>query len=105
MISFATFATRLRIGCLYRLFVEITALELVSDRLWVEKALAGDQQAFGELVNLHQHAVYNLAYRCWANAEKPKTRPRKRSCALMRTSAVTTRIARFARGCYPSPQI
>jgi RNA polymerase sigma-70 factor (ECF subfamily) len=38
-------------------------LEQVSDRLWVEQALAGDQQAFGELVNLHQHAVYNLAYR------------------------------------------
>jgi RNA polymerase sigma-70 factor, ECF subfamily len=36
---------------------------LESDRLWVERALAGDQQAFGELVQLHQHAVYNLAYR------------------------------------------
>lgn len=34
-----------------------------SDRLWVEEALTGDQQAFGELVRLHQHAVYNLAYR------------------------------------------
>ena len=34
-----------------------------SDRLWVEQALAGDQAAFGELVRLHQNAVYNLAYR------------------------------------------
>jgi len=61
--NLATFATRLRIGRLYRLFVENTVLELVSDRLWVEQALAGDQQAFGELVKFHQHAVYNLAYR------------------------------------------
>ncbi len=34
-----------------------------SDRMWVEQALAGDQAAFGELVRLHQNAVYNLAYR------------------------------------------
>src|SRR5215475_7426886 len=38
-------------------------LEQVSDRVWVEQALGGDQAAFGELVKLHQHAVYNLAYR------------------------------------------
>ncbi|MEP7285912.1 MAG: sigma-70 family RNA polymerase sigma factor [Chloroflexota bacterium] len=43
--------------------MERTTLVLESDRLWVEQALAGDQQAFGELVQLHQHAVYNLAYR------------------------------------------
>ncbi|HLY25287.1 MAG TPA: sigma-70 family RNA polymerase sigma factor [Aggregatilineales bacterium] len=34
-----------------------------SDRLWVDKALHGDQAAFGELVRAHQNAVYNLAYR------------------------------------------
>jgi RNA polymerase sigma-70 factor, ECF subfamily len=38
-------------------------LSVDSDRLWVEQARAGDQQAFGELVRAHQHAVYNLAYR------------------------------------------
>ncbi len=32
-------------------------------RLLVEQARKGDQQAFGELIRLHQHAVYNLAYR------------------------------------------
>jgi RNA polymerase sigma-70 factor, ECF subfamily len=38
-------------------------LSVDSERLWVEQALAGDQQAFGDLVRLHQTAVYNLAYR------------------------------------------
>lgn len=33
------------------------------DRLLVEQARRGDQQAFGELVRMHQNAVYNLAYR------------------------------------------
>ena len=33
------------------------------DRLLVEQSRAGDQLAYGELVRLHQNAVYNLAYR------------------------------------------
>jgi RNA polymerase sigma-70 factor (ECF subfamily) len=33
------------------------------DRLLVQAALAGDQSAFGELVNRYQAAVYNMAYR------------------------------------------
>lgn len=33
------------------------------DRLLVQRALAHDQQAFGELVKTHQSAVYNLCYR------------------------------------------
>lgn len=38
-----------------------------SERAWLQQARAGDQQAFGELVRLHQHAVYNLAYRMLGN--------------------------------------
>ncbi len=30
---------------------------------WVDDALQGDQDAFAELVNTYQHAVYNLCYR------------------------------------------
>jgi RNA polymerase sigma-70 factor, ECF subfamily len=30
---------------------------------WVEQALEGDQDAFAELVNTYQNAVYNLCYR------------------------------------------
>lgn len=31
--------------------------------MWIAQALEGDQAAFGELVNAHQSAVYNLCYR------------------------------------------
>jgi RNA polymerase sigma-70 factor (ECF subfamily) len=30
---------------------------------WVERAIEGDQDAFAELVNTYQNAVYNLSYR------------------------------------------
>ena len=38
------------------------------DSLLVEECLNGDKQAFAELVNRYQHAVYNLAYRMTGNA-------------------------------------
>lgn len=37
------------------------------ERAYLTQARAGDQAAFGELVRLHQSAVYNLAYRMLAN--------------------------------------
>jgi RNA polymerase sigma-70 factor (ECF subfamily) len=43
--------------------VEHTKLSQDYERLWIKQAQSGDQVAFGELVNLHQNAVYNLAYR------------------------------------------
>lgn len=33
------------------------------EQLWIQQALDGDQAAFGQLVNAHQSAVYNLCYR------------------------------------------
>lgn len=37
------------------------------ERAFLTEARAGDQAAFGELVRMHQSAVYNLAYRMLAN--------------------------------------
>lgn len=37
------------------------------ERAYLTEARTGDQAAFGELVKLHQSAVYNLAYRMLAN--------------------------------------
>jgi RNA polymerase sigma-70 factor (ECF subfamily) len=34
-----------------------------NEQLWIDQALRGDQGAFGELVQAHQNAVYNLCYR------------------------------------------
>ncbi|MFQ5812763.1 MAG: sigma-70 family RNA polymerase sigma factor [Anaerolineae bacterium] len=38
------------------------------ERAWIQRALAGDQEAFACLVEAHQTAVYNLAYRMLGNA-------------------------------------
>ncbi|MFQ3536959.1 MAG: sigma-70 family RNA polymerase sigma factor [Aggregatilineales bacterium] len=37
------------------------------EHVWLLSAQSGDQSAFGELVKLHQNAVYNLAYRILGN--------------------------------------
>jgi RNA polymerase sigma-70 factor (ECF subfamily) len=42
------------------------------DSLWVQRTLAGDTQAFGELVRRYERDVFNLAYRMlndWGEAE------------------------------------
>jgi len=42
------------------------------DSLWVQRTLAGDTQAFGELVHRYERDVFNLAYRMlndWGEAE------------------------------------
>ncbi len=39
----------------------------VSDPLLVQRTLAGDQQAFGELVQRYERSVFNLAYRMLNN--------------------------------------
>jgi RNA polymerase sigma-70 factor (ECF subfamily) len=40
------------------------------ENLLVERCLNGDQGAFGELIELHQDKVYNVAYRILHNAEE-----------------------------------
>jgi RNA polymerase sigma-70 factor, ECF subfamily len=39
-----------------------------SELVWIERARAGDQRAFGRLVENYQRAVYNLCYRMLGNA-------------------------------------
>lgn len=34
-----------------------------NDHIWIQRALAGDLNAFGELVQMYERPVYNLAYR------------------------------------------
>lgn len=34
-----------------------------NDHIWIQRALAGDLNAFGELVHMYERMVYNLAYR------------------------------------------
>lgn len=46
---------------------ERVALSAEQESAWLIRARQGDQAAFGELVTLHQHAVYNLAYRILGN--------------------------------------
>jgi RNA polymerase sigma-70 factor (ECF subfamily) len=43
--------------------VENATLSVENERLLIQQARAGDQQAYGDLIRLHQNAVYNLAYR------------------------------------------
>jgi len=38
------------------------------EKVWIQQALAGDQEAFACLVKAYQTAVYNLAYRMLGNA-------------------------------------
>ena len=38
------------------------------ERVWIERALAGDQSAFAALVERYQTAVYNLCYRMLGGA-------------------------------------
>ncbi len=42
-------------------------MSVEQESAWLLSAQAGDQTAFGELVKLHQNAVYNLAYRILGN--------------------------------------
>lgn len=49
-------------GCVARV-EEMPIVSAEREQEWLIKARSGDQAAFGELVRLHQTAVYNLAYR------------------------------------------
>jgi RNA polymerase sigma-70 factor (ECF subfamily) len=47
----------------------VSAMKSVeSELVWIERAKAGDQHAFGRLVESYQRAVYNLCYRMLGNA-------------------------------------
>jgi RNA polymerase sigma-70 factor (ECF subfamily) len=40
------------------------------ERAWIQRALQGDQAAFGQLVGAYERPVYNLAYRMLGSAEE-----------------------------------
>ncbi len=46
---------------------------------WIQEAMAGDKEAFARLVDLHQRAVYNLAYRMLGNARDAEDVAQERS--------------------------
>jgi RNA polymerase sigma-70 factor (ECF subfamily) len=48
------------------------AAEATPERRLIERALAGDEVAFGELVQMHQGAVFNIAYRMLGDREEAK---------------------------------
>ena len=39
------------------------------ERTWIQRAIQGDQAAFGQLVRAYERPVYNLAYRMLGSAE------------------------------------
>lgn len=49
--------------------IESNADPRAEERAWVEQALHGDQQAFGQLMHRYAGAVFNLAYRMLGNAQ------------------------------------
>jgi RNA polymerase sigma-70 factor (ECF subfamily) len=48
------------------------AAEATPERQLIERTLAGDDSAFGQLVDQHQGAVFNIAYRMLGNREEAK---------------------------------
>lgn len=48
------------------------AVETAPDRRLIERTLAGDDGAFGQLVERHQRAAFNIAYRLLGNREEAK---------------------------------
>lgn len=49
--------------------VETNAGDQTDERQWIERALGGDQDAFGQLMHRYAGAVYNLAYRMLGNPQ------------------------------------
>jgi RNA polymerase sigma-70 factor (ECF subfamily) len=49
--------------------MEANASDQADERQWIELALRGDQDAFGQLMHRYAGAVYNLAYRMLGNPQ------------------------------------